>query len=209
MLAAYMSLFQTSATGDIAAACAVIITSLAAEFRRWPKLIPRTCMRQGNAKPTCREPKDLSEVDVVEPDGRPEAAHLGDARADAVRSRAHLCREQLTCGDTANCRPCQLPSDLAKLHEWCVRVCLQRPHYPGRHLVPLPAVCCYSLAGTYGRICASHYNSILHSTRNADEQCLILAVVIACRVQSTGCNSDKNSLVRHQFITCLAVCIDG
>ena len=151
--------------------------------------------------------KIFRKVDVVEPDGRPEAAHLGDARADAVRSRAHLCREQLTCGGTASCRPCQLPSDLATLHEWCVRVCLQRPHYPGRHLVPLPAVCCTPLQVHMAGF--AHHTIIVYSTSNADEQCLILAVVIACRVQSTGCNSDKNSFVRHQFITGLAVCIDG
>ena len=52
--------------------------------------------------PTCREPEDLPEGDVVEPGGRPEATHLGDARADAVRGRARLRGEQLTCGGTAS-----------------------------------------------------------------------------------------------------------
>ena len=151
-------------------------------------------MRQTHGRPTCREPEDLPEVDVVEPDGRPEAAHLGDARADAVRCRAHLCREQLTCGGTASCRPLPFSPDLAMLHEWYMKACLQRPHYPGRHLVPFPAVCCTPLQ-VHMAGCARHTVTV-HVKSNADVQCLTLAVVVACRMQSWGWISERTSLVQ-------------
>ena len=37
-------------------------------------------------------------ADVVEEDGGPQGAQLGDTGGEAVRGRAHLRREQLACG---------------------------------------------------------------------------------------------------------------
>ncbi len=78
---------------------------------RWPYEVHGTAhaaaltlgQQRSSMRVTGRAEEGPPVAQVVEPDDRPQRAHLGGARADAMRGCAHGSGVQLTCAHTTGC----------------------------------------------------------------------------------------------------------